>query len=84
MLRDGTWHLVKPLEGALTINVGDMAQVLTNDLFVASNHRVLQSTSRERYSRAFFFNPMYTADIEPLQSLTQGEANSTQNAEWYW
>ena len=27
VLREGVWHLVKPQRGALTINVGDMAQV---------------------------------------------------------
>jgi len=69
VLREGVWHLVKPQRGALTINVGDMAQVLTNDVFVASNHRVLRSTAHDRYSRAFFFNPVYSADIQPLPSL---------------
>lgn len=48
VLRDGVWHLVKPLKGAFTINVGDMAQVLTNDKFFASNHRVLQSKDSDR------------------------------------
>jgi isopenicillin N synthase-like dioxygenase len=44
-----------------------MAQVATNDKFFASNHRVLQSSVRERYSRAFFFNPSHSVDIKPLQ-----------------
>lgn len=53
----------------------DMAQVLTNDKFFASNHRVLQSSGRDRYSRAFFFNPSHSADIQPLQiEAVGGEA----------
>lgn len=73
VLREGVWHLVQPLPGAFTINVGDMAQVATNDKFFASNHRVLQSSSRPRYSRAFFFNPSHSVDIQPLQVEAVGD-----------
>jgi isopenicillin N synthase-like dioxygenase len=45
-------------------------QVFTNDAFYASNHRVLKSVGRERYSRAFFFNPSFKADIAPSPELT--------------
>lgn len=45
-------------------------QVFTNDAFYASNHRVLKSVGVERYSRAFFFNPSFKADITPSPQLT--------------
>lgn len=45
-------------------------QVFTNDAFFASNHRVLKSTGVERYSRAYFFNPSFKADITPSRDLT--------------
>lgn len=45
-------------------------QVFTNDAFFASNHRVLKSTAMERYSRAYFFNPSFKADITPSRDLT--------------
>jgi hypothetical protein len=51
-----------------------MAQVATNDKFFASNHRVLQSSTRERFSRAFFFNPSHSVDIQPLQLEAVGGA----------
>lgn len=70
VLRESQWHTVRPIPGALTINVGDMAQVFTNDAFFASNHRVLKSTAMERYSRAYFFNPSFKADITPSRDLT--------------
>lgn len=70
VLRDHKWYTVQPIPGALTINVGDMAQVFTNDAFYASNHRVLKSSGIERYSRAFFFNPSFKADIAPSPGLT--------------
>lgn len=77
MLRGGVWHLVEPQAGALTINVGDMAQVLSNDHFVASDHRVLKSSTHDRYSRAFFFNPRVRADIQPLPSLAAADGELT-------
>ncbi|EFN50719.1 hypothetical protein CHLNCDRAFT_10090, partial [Chlorella variabilis] len=63
---DGRWQLVQPIPGALTINVGDQCQVLSNDRFKAPLHRVLASRGRRRYSAPFFFNPRPDADIAPL------------------
>lgn len=62
----GQWQLVEPIPGALTINVGDQCQVLSNDRFKAPLHRVLPSRGRKRYSAPFFFNPRPDADISPL------------------
>ena len=64
--RDGRWHDVEPLPGAFTINIGDMVQVWSNDLYRAPPHRVLAMTSAERISIPFFHNPAYSADIRPL------------------
>lgn len=50
-----------------------MAQVLSNDHFIAANHRVLQSSTYDRYSRAFFFNPKSSADIAPLPGLVAAD-----------
>lgn len=69
VLREGVWHTVQPLPGAFTVNVGDMAQVFSNDAFYASNHRVLRSVGAERYSRAYFFNPSAQASIAPRTDL---------------
>jgi isopenicillin N synthase-like dioxygenase len=32
VLRDGQWYTVQPIPGAITVNVGDMAQVNTRAL----------------------------------------------------
>jgi isopenicillin N synthase-like dioxygenase len=64
--RDGRWHDVEPLPGAFTINIGDMVQVWSNDLYRAPPHRVLAMTSAERISIPFFHNPAYSAEIRPL------------------
>jgi isopenicillin N synthase-like dioxygenase len=64
--REGRWHLVEPLEGALVINIGDIVQVWSNDRYRAALHRVRASTDRARYSAPFFFNPRYDAIYAPL------------------
>lgn len=71
---EGRWQLVEPIPGALTINVGDQAQVLSNDRYKAPLHRVQASRGRRRYSVPFFFNPRPDADIAPLTvQLTDGQ-----------
>ena len=60
------WHSVEPIPGAFTINIGDMVQVWSNDLYRAPPHRVLAMDSSDRYSLPFFYNPSYDAVIEPL------------------
>lgn len=64
--RDGAWYTVLPVEGAFVINIGDMMQVWSNDLYRAPIHRVLAMDSADRYSIPFFYNPSYDALIAPL------------------
>lgn len=66
LYRDGMWHTVEPVPGAFTINIGDMVQLWSNDLYRAPLHRVLAMESRDRYSLPFFYNPSYAAMVEPL------------------
>jgi isopenicillin N synthase-like dioxygenase len=67
--RAGAWWLVEPLAGALTVNLGDVLQVWTNDRYVAPLHRVLASGSFQRYSAPFFLNPDYATTYAPLAPL---------------
>ncbi len=55
---DGEWIRADPLDGALIVNLGDMAQRLTGGLYHSNLHRVLNTASgADRYSVATFFNP---------------------------
>ncbi|KAJ1456544.1 hypothetical protein M885DRAFT_517325 [Pelagophyceae sp. CCMP2097] len=63
------WIDVSPVPGALTVNVGDMLQVLSNGRYKAPEHRVLASAIRERYSAPFFYNPSFKAIIAPRPPL---------------
>ncbi|KAJ4710058.1 1-aminocyclopropane-1-carboxylate oxidase-like 1 [Melia azedarach] len=52
------WVDVKPVPGALVINVADMLQIMSNDEYKSVEHRVSANSSRKpRISIAVFFEP---------------------------
>lgn len=71
--RDGRWHLVQPVPGALVVNIGDIAQVWSNDRYRAPLHRVITNPEHERYSVPFFLNPSYDTSYEPLTTTSSGD-----------
>ena len=73
-LRGDEWHTVHGEAGALTINIGDIVQVWSNDRYRAPLHRVLANSSHPRYSAPFFLNPSYQAVYAPLPSALGGRA----------
>lgn len=60
------WITVRPVPGAFTVNTGDMAQIWSNDAYVAPLHRVLSNETKERFSAPFFYNPSYDTVVRPL------------------
>jgi len=74
VLKDGDWRPVDPVPGGLIVNIGDMAQVWSNDRYPAPLHRVLAMENHERMSLAYFFNPAYPAVIRPLASTLGADA----------
>jgi isopenicillin N synthase-like dioxygenase len=71
--RNGFWHDIPTVDGAITINTGDMMQVWSNDIYQAPIHRVLAMKSCERYSIPFFLNPAAECRVSPLPSIIDGE-----------
>jgi isopenicillin N synthase-like dioxygenase len=67
--RDGAWHDVPPQPGGLTVNLGDVAQVWSNDRWRAPLHRVRASASMGRLTAAWFHNPAARARYAPLPEL---------------
>ena len=65
------WQDVNPVKDALTINIGDMLQVWSNDRFKAPLHRVRASSGNDRYSIVFFLNPAMECVVEPLASAVK-------------
>jgi isopenicillin N synthase-like dioxygenase len=70
--RDGRWLPVKPPEGAMVVNVGDMLQRLTNHVLPSTTHRVVnpppERRGHARYSMPFFLHPAPDFMIEALPS----------------
>ena len=79
---DGVWVPVSPVDGALTINTGDMLQIWSNDVYGAPEHRVIASREKVRFSAPFFYNPRYDADIEPLAGRDIGEPKKYKKLSW--
>ena len=68
--RDGRWLAIRPPEGALVVNVGDMLQRLTNHVLPSTTHRVVnpppERRGTSRYSMPFFLHPRADFLIETL------------------
>lgn len=56
-LPDGAWFEAPSVEGAYIVNGGDILRRWTNDRFLSTPHRVINSVGRSRYAVPFFFDP---------------------------
>lgn len=78
--KDGRWLAIKPPEGALVVNVGDMLQRLTNHVLPSTTHRVVnpppERRGHSRYSMPFFLHPAPDFLIKTLPGcITASNAN---------
>jgi isopenicillin N synthase-like dioxygenase len=68
--KDGRWMDIRPPEGALVVNIGDMLQRLTNNMLPSTTHRVVNPPKHRqaisRYSMPFFVHLRPDFLIEPL------------------
>ncbi|XP_071736293.1 1-aminocyclopropane-1-carboxylate oxidase homolog 1-like [Rutidosis leptorrhynchoides] len=69
---ENQWVDVPPIPGALVVNAGDLLQLITNDKFVSSQHKVVANKIGPRVSFASFFstNVIPTMKVfEPIKEL---------------
>jgi len=66
----GEWIDAPPIPGAYVVNIGDMMEVWTNGMFVATSHRV-RKVSEERYSFPLFFAADYDTVVAPLPRFAE-------------
>jgi isopenicillin N synthase-like dioxygenase len=71
--RDGEWLAVAPTPGAFVCNIGDCLMRWSNDVYASTPHRVVNRSTRERYSIAFFGEPNGNALVEALPTCTSPE-----------
>lgn len=66
--RQGKWHRVEPLPGALVVNTGELLELETGGYLRASPHRVINSRiDRQRFSVPLFVNPALDSMVYPTR-----------------
>lgn len=68
--RRGQWIEAPPVDGTFVINIGDMLQRWTNDVFVSTPHRVINPPGRQRSSLVMFVGTNHDCVVECLPSCT--------------
>jgi isopenicillin N synthase-like dioxygenase len=72
--RSGEWVTAPPIAGSFVVNVGDLMARWTNDRFLSTPHRVINSSGRARYSVGVFFDPAFDTVIDPRELRPPGPA----------
>ncbi|CAN6552834.1 unnamed protein product [Malus baccata var. baccata] len=64
LIKDDRWIAVKPNPEALIINIGDLFQAWSNNVYKSVQHRVVTNLQVERFSTAYFLCPSYDTVIQ--------------------
>ncbi|XP_055807991.1 protein SRG1-like [Solanum dulcamara] len=67
--KDDIWVPVKPLPNALTVNIGDMMEILSNGVYRSIEHRAIVNSDKERLSLATFYTFKMDCELGPARSL---------------
>ncbi|KAK1412611.1 hypothetical protein QVD17_33998 [Tagetes erecta] len=71
VLQRNQWVDVKPLKGALIVNIGDLLQLVSNDKLKSVEHRVLAAPIGPRISAACFFYPSTANNCKPYGPIKE-------------
>jgi isopenicillin N synthase-like dioxygenase len=63
------WIDVAPEPGTFVCNLGDMLERMTGGRYRSTPHRVRNTSDAERVSFAFFFDPSWDAEVQPIPGL---------------
>jgi isopenicillin N synthase-like dioxygenase len=69
----GHWRAVNIVPGALLVNTGNLIVRWTNDEYLSTKHRVINTNDVDRYSIPVFFGPSGDALIEVLPTCCSSE-----------
>ncbi len=65
-LSDGSWIDAPPINGSLVVNLGDALEHNTGCLIKATPHRVRHTSSSNRMSFPFFFDPSFSKRMQSI------------------
>ena len=87
----GHWRLVENIPGTFLVNTGNVITRWTNDRYLSTKHRVINTADVDRYSIPVFFGPSGDAMIECIPTCkSEGEPERhppityRQLREWYY
>ncbi|XXK23119.1 isopenicillin N synthase family dioxygenase [Arenicellales bacterium nBUS_48] len=72
---NGRWMPVRPIPNTLVLNVADMLSIISNGRWKSTPHRVILGP-QPRQSTAFFFDPDFDAQINPLVEVRDSASRS--------
>jgi isopenicillin N synthase-like dioxygenase len=64
----GEWIDAPPIPGTMVVNIGDLFQTWTNDLYTSTLHRVLNTSPKARISAPLFASPNGATMIQCLET----------------
>ncbi|WP_163830831.1 isopenicillin N synthase family dioxygenase [Spartinivicinus ruber] len=73
--RNGDWVSAPPVDGTLIVNIGDLVQTFTNDRYISTLHRVINTSGKERYSLPFFIDLDYDAKVEVVPTCRDADTS---------
>lgn len=72
------WVDAVPVPNSFVCNIGDMLDRITGGRYLSAPHRVQNPSTANRLSFAFFFDPNFNAEVQPLPIDTAIRDNSTE------
>ena len=76
------WIDAPPIPGSFLCNIGDMLERLTRGVFRSTPHRVRNTSSHDRLSFPFFFDPGFNARMLPVEGLPDNAATGDSEERW--
>jgi isopenicillin N synthase-like dioxygenase len=64
----GEWIDARPIPGTMVVNIGDLFQTWTNDLYTSTLHRVVNSSPNARISVPLFASPNGATIVQCLET----------------
>jgi isopenicillin N synthase-like dioxygenase len=87
----GHWRMVESIPGTFLVNTGNVMTRWTNDIYLSTKHRVINTANVDRYSIPVFFGPSGDAMIECIPTCVTEDRPARhapityrQLREWYY